>query len=118
MILMKGTKSCLAVSRETWQRDPILAQIVSNAILLPFVQNRVIILIGGEINSNGLNDLGETAAASAKQLKKYLRRCQFSVPILPLKTSAFDTKSYAAARSDGSLYRRGRLSLTESKKSS
>src|SRR3989337_2186373 len=70
------------------------------------------------MNSNGWDDSGETAAAGARQVKKYLRRCQFSVPILPLNTSACETKSYATAKSFGSLYRRGRLSLTDSRKSS
>ena len=63
----------------------------SSIVLFPLVQNKVIILIGGEINSKGMYDSGATAAASDNALKKYFKRCQFSVPTLPRKTSAWET---------------------------
>jgi hypothetical protein len=65
---MNGTKSCLAVSRETWHLAPIFPQMAFIIVLLPLVQNKVIILIGGEINSKGLYDSGSTAAAFDKEL--------------------------------------------------
>jgi hypothetical protein len=68
MFLMNGTKSCLAVSWETWHCAPIFPQMPSSIVLLPLVQNKVIILMGGEINSKGLYDLGATAAASDSAL--------------------------------------------------
>ena len=65
---MNGTKSCLAISRETWHWAPIFPQMPSSIVLLPLVQNKVIILMGGEINSKGLYDSGATAAASDNAL--------------------------------------------------
>ncbi len=85
-------KSCLAFECETWHCAPIFPQIPSSMVLLPLVQNKVIILIGGEINSKGLYDSGATAAASDNALKKYFKRCQCSVPILPLKNVRFGNK--------------------------
>ena len=49
--------------------------------------------IGGVMNVKGLYDCGFTADALAKALKKYLRRCQFSVPILPRNISACEAYS-------------------------
>src|SRR5450756_199213 len=52
--LTKGTKSFFAVLWETWHWAPILPHMPSSMVLLPLVQNKVIILIGGEMNSKGL----------------------------------------------------------------
>src|SRR5512136_933923 len=108
--LRKGTKSVLAVARLTWHRRPILAQMPSSIVRLPLLQNKVMTLIGGEMKVNGSYDMGEIEPASAKELKKYLSKCQFSMPILPRYKSALEMKSYAAANSSGTLYRSGRLS--------
>lgn len=53
-ILRKGITLCLAILREIWHFAPTLAHMFSSLVLLPLVQYKVMILMGGEMNSNGL----------------------------------------------------------------